>query len=264
MSNQENIKVTANGDVAIVEFDMVGEKVNKLNTAMMNRLQQVIQELKVSSYKCVIFKSNKPKIFIAGADIDEIKSMTTREQFSKAVEAGQRIFCELEDLPMPTIAAIHGACAGGGCEFALACDYRICTDDKSTRIGLPETKLGIIPGFGGCVRLPRVIGLPAAFDIILAGKLLDGNRALKCGLVDKLVNPNILLQQSLSWAAELIKGGSKKRPKTYVAKGLVNILLNSVGKGMVYSQALKGVLKLTHGHYPAQVKAIEVVKKPTQ
>src|SRR5690606_15156310 len=132
---------------------------NKLNTPVMNRLREVIVELKKSSYKAVIFKSNKPKIFIAGADIDEIKKMTAKEQFQRAVQGGQEIFNEIEDLPMPTIAAIHGACAGGGCEFIMACDYRIATDDPSTRIGLPETKLGIIPGFGGCVRMPRIIGL---------------------------------------------------------------------------------------------------------
>ena len=105
MSIQESIKIVPQGDIAVVEFDMVGEKVNKLNTPMMTRLREVIRELAKSKYKAVVFKSNKPKIFIAGADIDEIKSMTTKEQFNKAVETGQEIFNELEDLPMPTIAA---------------------------------------------------------------------------------------------------------------------------------------------------------------
>ncbi|HND85331.1 MAG TPA: enoyl-CoA hydratase-related protein, partial [Pseudobdellovibrionaceae bacterium] len=161
---KNSIRIENKGKIAVVSLDLEGEKVNKWNTQMMGRLREVIQELKGSSYSCVIFKSEKPKIFVAGADINEIRNMKTREEFSRAVEGGQTIFSELEDLPMPTIAAINGACMGGGTEFALACDYRIASDDPSTKIGLPETMLGILPGFGGCVRMPRVIGLQAALD----------------------------------------------------------------------------------------------------
>lgn len=266
MSIQESIKIipqsTPAGDVAIVEFDMVGEKVNKLNTPMMTRLREVIRELAKSKYKAVIFKSNKPKIFIAGADIDEIKSMTTKEQFNKAVETGQEIFNELEDLPMPTIAAVQGACAGGGCEFIMACDYRLAADDKSTRIGLPETKLGIIPGFGGCVRMPRILGLANALDIILAGKLVIPSKAGKIGLVDQVCHPDILMEQAMRKAQEVIKEGGKKRRKTFKAAGMPNVFLESfLGQPVVFSQAKKGVLKMTHGHYPAPLKAIEVIKK---
>ncbi|MCE3011257.1 MAG: 3-hydroxyacyl-CoA dehydrogenase NAD-binding domain-containing protein [Proteobacteria bacterium] len=262
MSFQESIKIIPQGDVAIVEFDMVGEKVNKWNTPMMVRLKEVLGELKKSTYKAAIFVSKKPKIFVAGADIDEIKTLNTREQILKAVDQGQSIFNELEDLPMPTIAAVHGACAGGGCEFLMACDYRIATEDKSTRIGLPETKLGIIPGFGGCVRMPRMIGLQAALDVILAGKLVDGKKAEKIGLVDQVVHPGLLMEVALKKAKEVIESGGKKRKKTFKAQGAVNGILESfVGRGMVYSQAKKGVLKLTHGHYPAPLKAIEVISK---
>lgn len=250
------------GEVAIVEFDLLGEKVNKLSSPVMMRLKEVLSELKKSSYKAVIFKSNKPKIFIAGADIDEIRAMTTKDQFNKAVEGGQEIFNELEDLPMPTIAAIHGACAGGGCEFIMSCDYRIASDDPSTRIGLPETKLGIIPGFGGCVRMPRIIGLPAALDIILAGKLERPAKALKIGLIDQLVHPSILLEQALIKAKEVIKEGGKKRRKTYKPKAAADKFMHSfLGRPVVFSQAKKSVMKLTSGHYPAPLKAIEVISK---
>jgi 3-hydroxyacyl-CoA dehydrogenase/enoyl-CoA hydratase/3-hydroxybutyryl-CoA epimerase len=261
-TTEKSIQIVKKGDIALVEFDMVGEKVNKFNTPMMERLREVIRELKSSSFKAVVFISRKNKIFIAGADILEIKAMTEKSQFEKAVAAGQGIFNELEDLPMPTIAAVAGACAGGGCEFIMACDYRIASEDSSTKIGLPETKLGIIPGFGGCVRMPRMIGLANAFDIILAGKLVPAQKAFKMGLVDQVVYPTILEEQALRMANELIAGGSKKRMKVFKPQGLVPSILESfAGRGVVYSQAKKGVLKATHGHYPAPLKAIEVIRQ---
>ncbi len=261
MSIQESIKIQDMGDIGLVEFDMVGEKVNKLGTPMMTRLREVIAELKKSKFKAVIFKSNKNRIFIAGADIEEIKGITTKDQFDKVVAMGQQIFNELEDLPMPTIAAVNGACAGGGCEFIMACDYRIASEDSSTRIGLPETKLGIIPGFGGCVRMPRIIGLQAALDIILAGKLVNAQKAAKIGLVDQAVHPAIMMDQAVKMAKELIAAGGKKRRKTFEPKGMMNKMLEGALRGVVFSQAKKGVMKMTHGHYPAPLKAIEAIKK---
>lgn len=261
MSIQESIKIQDMGDIGLVEFDMVGEKVNKLGTPMMTRLREVIVELKKSKFKAVIFKSNKNRIFIAGADIEEIKGITSKDQFDKVVAMGQQIFNELEDLPMPTIAAVNGACAGGGCEFIMACDYRIASEDSSTRIGLPETKLGIIPGFGGCVRMPRIIGLQAALDIILAGKLVNAQKAAKIGLVDQAVHPAILMDQAVKMAKEVIAAGGKKRRKTFEPKGLMNKMLEGALRGVVFSQAKKGVMKMTHGHYPAPLKAIEAIKK---
>ncbi len=260
MSIEESVRIVPHGEIAVVEFDLAGEKVNKFSTPVMMRLKAVIAELRKSNYKAIIFKSNKAKVFVAGADIDEIKAMTTRDQFNKAVMGGQEIFNEIEDLQIPTIAAIHGACAGGGCEFIMACDYRIATDDPSTRIGLPETKLGIIPGFGGCIRMPRIIGLQAALDIILNGKLERAQKAFKLGLVDQLVHPGILMDQAMKQAQEAIESG-KKRKKHFKPKGLAAKLLEGVGSGIVFSQAKKTVIKFTSGHYPAPLKAIEVIKK---
>lgn len=262
MSIQESIKIIPQGDLAIVEFDMVGEKVNKFNTPMVLRLKEVVGELRKSKYRAVIFRSNKPKIFIAGADIEEIKNLRTEEDFAKAVHAGQELFNEVEDLPMPTIAAVNGACAGGGCEFILACDYRIASEDSSTKIGLPETQLGIIPGFGGCVRLPRVVGIASALDIILAGKLVAAKKAEKMGLVDRVVHPAILSEQAVLWANEIIKDGAKKRRKKFQPKGAAGKFMESfAGKPIVFSQAKKGVLKATKGHYPAPLLALDVIRK---
>jgi 3-hydroxyacyl-CoA dehydrogenase/enoyl-CoA hydratase/3-hydroxybutyryl-CoA epimerase len=260
MNMEESIRIVPIKDMAIVELDMVGEKINKLNTPMMLRFKSVVEELAKSTYKAVIFVSKKPKIFIAGADIDEISSLKTPEAFNEGVQKGQAIFNLVEDLPMPTIAAIHGACMGGGTEFIMSCDYRIASDDSSTRIGLPETKLGIIPGFGGCVRMPRLIGLQAALDIILAGKSVNATKAAKLGLVDKAVHPAILLNEAIKLAEEGVKKG--KRTKRFVPKGFIaKFLESSLGRKIVFSQARKGVLKLTHGHYPAPLKAIEAIEK---
>ncbi|HEX7673848.1 MAG TPA: 3-hydroxyacyl-CoA dehydrogenase NAD-binding domain-containing protein [Bdellovibrio sp.] len=261
MSIQESIKIVPQGDVAVVEFDLVGEKVNKFSTPVMMRFKEVLEDLKKSSYKAVIFKSNKPKIFIAGADIEEIKSMTTKDQFDAAVKGGQDIMNMVEDLPMPTFAAVNGACMGGGCEFIMSCDYRIASEDSSTKIGLPEIQLGILPGFGGTQRMPRIIGLQAALDIILAGKAVNAKKALKIGLVDKVVHPNLLDDQAMKWAKEVIAAGGKKRRKKFQPKGAVNVILEGIAKGIVFKKAREGVMKATKGFYPAPLEALSVIEK---
>lgn len=262
MSMQDSIRIVSQGDIALVELDLAGEKVNKLSTPVMLRMKDVINELAKSSYKAVVFISRKNKIFIAGADIEEIQRMSTREEYDKAVRAGQDIMNMIEDLKMVTIAAINGACLGGGCEFALACDYRMATDDPSTKIGLPETQLGILPGFGGSIRLPKLIGLQAALDIILAGKAVNAKKASKMGLVDRVVHPAILQDEALKWAKDLVQKGSHKPSKKFHPKGAMNVVLESaLGRPIVFKKAREGVMKLTHGHYPAPLKALEVIQK---
>lgn len=262
MSVQESIRLSYKGEVALLDFDLIGEKVNKLNTPIMMRLKEALEEVRTSKARVLVIRSLKQKIFIAGADIEEIKSMTKREDFEKAVSNGQTIINMIEDLPMPTIASINGACMGGGCELALACDYRIASDDSSTRIGLPETKLGLIPGFGGCVRLPRIIGLQAALEIILQGKTVAGPKALKMGLVDKCVHPGILEVETMKWAEEIVKEGAAKRKKTFSPKNMMGKVLESfVGRAVVFSKSREAVMKTTHGHYPAPLRAVDVISK---
>lgn len=250
------------GTVCFFEMDLAGEKVNKLSTPVMLKMRELLQEVaRSANYKALVFVSKKPKIFIAGADIDEIRALDTKEKFQTAVQQGQSIFNMIEDLNIPTFAMIHGACAGGGCELILACDYRISSDDSSTRIGLPETQLGILPGFGGCVRLPRVVGLQAALDVILAGKLLNAKKANKVGLTDRMVHVNLLEAQTVKYIQEVFKNGGKKRKKTFQPQGLVAKLLEGPLKFVVFSQAKKGVLKATSGFYPAPLKALEVIQR---
>lgn len=254
-------KKIGNDEIAILTFDLPNEKVNKLSTPVMTELKAHIEKLQTSNYKMVVFKSAKPKIFIAGADIEEIQKLKTPQEVQVAVSSGQTIFNQIEDLPMPTLALVHGACAGGGCELILACDYRIATDDSSTRIGLPETKLGILPGFGGCIRLPRTVGLQASLDVILAGKLLNPKKALKIGLVDYVVHVNLLDSFAETQIQKILAGGAKKRRKTFQPRGVVNKLLEGPLKSVVFKKAREGVLKATRGHYPAPLAALDVIRK---
>ena len=177
------------------------------------------------------------------------------------LKTGHGIFNRFESLPMPTIAAINGACLGGGCELALTCDYRIVTDHSSTKVGLPEVRLGLIPGLGGCVRLPRVVGLQAALDIILAGKSVVGKKAVKIGLADECVPGELLEQRVQILLNDILSGQKGKRRKTFKPKGVVHQFLESpLGRGVVFSQARKMLFKQTKGFYPAPLKALEVIK----
>lgn len=255
------IQLTEKNNIATLTFDLPGEKVNKLSTSVMNELKVHLEKLKTSNYKFVVFKSNKPKIFIAGADIEEIKNLKTDEEVRFAVTSGQNIFNMIEDLPMPTMAIINGACAGGGCELILSCDYRIASEDSSTRIGLPETQLGILPGFGGSIRLPRTVGIQASLDVILAGKLLNAKKAQKIGLVDYVVHPNLLESFAEKEIEKILAAGGGKRRKTFIPKGLVGWLLEGPLKGIVFKKAREATMKASKGHYPAPLEALEVVKK---
>src|SRR3989344_1698845 len=164
--------------IVIVTFDLSQEKVNKITLEVGSALETWVQSLeKDSSVKGLVFISGKPDLFIAGADINEILSIATSEEGTRASLEAQRLPNVIEALPFPTVAAIHGACLGGGTELALGFSYRIATDDAKTKIGLPEVQLGILPGMGGCNRLPKLIGLKNALDMILAGAQWP---ALKC------------------------------------------------------------------------------------
>lgn len=259
---KKSLSLRVKDQIGWLELDLEGEKVNKLSEPVLRRLQEVLAEVKKNSeIKVLVVISKKKKIFIAGADINEIKRIKTEEEFLEAVQAGQGIMNEIEDLKIPVIAAIHGACMGGGCELSLACDYRVASDDRSTKIGLPETQLGIIPGFGGCVRLPRVIGLQQSLGIILPGKAVPAVKAKKLGLVDEVMPAPLFAEKVEAFAKEILEKGARKRKKTYQARGIVNTVLDGPLKSVIFSKAKENVMKLTKGHYPAQLEALEVVKK---
>jgi len=250
--------------IAWVTFDLQGEKVNKLSRVVLTELREILTGLQGNkTLKGLIFISAKDSIFIAGADIKEIENIKSAYEGEQAAKEGQSVFDLIASLKFPTLAAIHGACLGGGCELALACTYRMATDDPKTKIGLPEIQLGILPGFGGTQRMPRLIGLQKSLSIILPGKSVDGKKSFKLGLVDALV-PKAWLKDK---AQEFILGLNKKKIKKIKQKrkvqGLPNILLEKtfIGNQIIFSQAKKTVMSQTKGLYPAPLKALEVIQK---
>ncbi len=241
------------GDLAIVWFDLPGEKVNKFSAAVMQEFAGVVDELaQANDIRKVIIASAKPGIFIAGADVSEFSKATSPELAKRYVRLGQDVFQRLSRLPQVTVAAINGACLGGGCELAISCDYRVMADSPKSSIGVPEVKLGIFPAWGGTTKLPRLIGLPAALDIVLNGKTLDAKRAKRVGLVDEVVHPGIVLDVAKQFAARG-KRRDADRTKFYIEG-------NPLTRRLIFSKARKAVLAQTHGHYPAPLKALEVME----
>ena len=174
--------------LATLTFDLPGKKANVFTREVLAELEALLAELRGrSEISILVLASAKPDIFIAGADVDQIASVTDPEIAEGGSRLGQRLFSAWEGLPFPTLAAIRGTCLGGGTELALASSWIAVSDRKDLRIGLPEIRLGIVPGWGGCTRMPRRIGLLASLDLILTGKTVDGARALRTGLAVALL-----------------------------------------------------------------------------
>ncbi|MEA2571332.1 MAG: 3-hydroxyacyl-CoA dehydrogenase / enoyl-CoA hydratase / 3-hydroxybutyryl-CoA epimerase [Acidobacteriota bacterium] len=251
---QNAFTIERDGDLAVVWFDYPGEKVNKFSTWVMQEFSGVVDQLAASTdIKRVVIASRKPGVFIAGADITEFTKVTSPEQAKEYTRFGQQTLHRFSKLPMVTVAAINGACVGGGCELALSCDYRVISDDRKAQIGLPETKLGIFPAWGGTTKLPRLVGLPAALDMILQGKVVDGKRAKRMGLVDEVVPAPILLDVAKAFTQKPKRRGKSAQTKIYMEG-------NPLMRGVIFRKARKSVMELTHGRYPAPLKAIDVME----
>lgn len=242
-----------------LEFDLPGEPVNKITRGVRDELDALLDQLTADAdVRAIILISAKPDSFIAGADIDEFVALQSRDEAWALVRSGQELINKFERLGKPVVAAIHGACLGGGLEAALACTYRIATDHAKTKIGLPEVQLGIIPAAGGCQRLPRLIGVREALDIILAGKQVPGVVAHRRGIVDELVHPAILEDVARRAARRLADGWRPKRDGVSVAE--LALEKNPLGRKVVFATARKQVLKRTGGHYPAPLEALKAVR----
>ena len=239
----------------MLTFDRPDSAANIFDRATMEELKQHLDVIAADSHlKGLILASAKPSIFIAGADISSFSKAARPEDLAELIELGQTVFNRISVLSIPSVAAIHGACVGGGFEICLACDARIASPDKSTKIGLPETLLGILPGWGGSTRLPRLVGLPKALDIILAGKTLAAKPALKCGMIDEIIPREYLVNR----ASQLILSrglGLRKRPAC-LKKSLLN---SGVAARLIAWRVEKQLFKKTRGHYPAPRKALEVI-----
>lgn len=263
METYFGLSLAVENQIAHLVFDFPNEKFNKLSTPVMESLNRAIDWMSANSttIKACLITSAKEGIFIVGADIDEIKNITDPKLGEQGAAAGQAIFTKLEKLPFPVICVINGACMGGGTELSLACHYRLATDSPKTKIGLPEVMLGIVPGFGGTQRMPRLIGLQRSLPLILSGKTLDGVRAYKTCLVDKVIPAAFYERYAEEFVTEILNGKSGKYVERRKVKGMVNVLLETVGKGIIYSQAKKSVMKETKGHYPAPLRALQSVQE---
>jgi 3-hydroxyacyl-CoA dehydrogenase / enoyl-CoA hydratase / 3-hydroxybutyryl-CoA epimerase len=245
---------------AIVTIDLPGHPVNIISRAVRDEFNATFAALEGDpGIAAVAFFSGKADTFIAGADIEEFVRLDSAAAAERLSAEGQEMLERVARFPKPVAVGIHGACLGGGLEFALACHYRVATDHPKTQLGLPEVQLGILPGAGGCQRLPRLIGARAALDIILAGKTERAQKAFRLGIVDELVPPAILRQITLAAARRMASGW---RPRRRRSGGVTGWLLerNPLGRAVLFRVARRHLVERTQGHYPAPLAALEAVQ----
>ncbi len=247
--------------VAVVTFDTPNESVNTLSTRAATEFVQVLASLADDpGIDTLVLLSGKAEGFIAGADIKEFVALESKEDAQRLSIDGQRFMDRVAASPKQVVVAIHGACLGGGLELALAAHYRLASDAPATKLGLPEVQLGLIPAAGGCQRLPRLVGLRAALDMILTGRQVSASHAGRIGLVDEVVPRAILRRAAIEAAGQL----SRKYPAPAHSRrrGPLARLLegNPVGRALVFQRASQRVLKRTGGHYPAPLAALDAVR----
>ena len=253
------LRIERDGAVALLVLDVPGEPVNVLSTTAITEFEAALDALaKDASCTALVLISGKKDGFIAGADIAEFTTLQTAEAAEAMAGRGQAVMDRVDAFPKPIVAAIHGACLGGGTELALACTWRIATDHPKTQIGLPEIQLGLLPGAGGCNRLPRLIGLRAALDIILAGKSERAAKARKIGLVDELCAPSQLRAVAVARALALAARPSARRTSSSVVARVLDG--TPMGRAIVFRTAEQTVRAKTGGNYPAPLAAIDVIR----
>lgn len=253
----------ASDGILKVRIDRRDKSANALSKAMLDELERVIAEIRRNAaVRGVMFLSGKSGSFIVGADVTEMKTMTGGAEAAELSKLGQHVFELLETLHMPTVALISGACLGGGLEFAMSCRYRIADDHVKTLLGLPEVKLGLIPGWGGTVRLPKLVGLVEALPMILTGRMLSGRQARSKGLVHDMVPVEALPFVGEDLLRAVIQRGTAsglfKRP----TRPLITRLTEAFPplRNFAFRKAEGAVRHETKGNYPAPLAAIETLR----
>ncbi|KAL7578408.1 hypothetical protein ACA910_012805 [Epithemia clementina (nom. ined.)] len=256
----QNVEITDSG-VAIVRFDCMGKSVNAISFALADEAKDLwTNDIESNNdIKAVVFTSAKPNTFIVGADIYDIKRTENKQDLIPVIEGGLKLFHRMRAKGVPLVCAVDGPALGGGLEWCLWCDYRICTDNPKTKMGLPEMKLGLLPGFGGTQNLPRLIGLRNALDMMLTGKDIRPDKAKKMGLVDLVVAPASLEKVAIDSALGLANKTLTPKRK---GKSLLDRVLEdtSFGRSIIWSKTKEMVMKETNGKYPAPLKIIDCVK----
>ena len=249
-----NMTLEIKQNIATLTFDLQNEKINKLSFEILKEFKEILNTIENdSSIKALVIDSAKKNIFIAGADIKEIEKLKDEKEVYEALMEVHEIFNKLENLHIPTIAYINGACMGGGLELALACKYRVLSTNEKTKLAFPEIKLGIFPGFAGTIRAPKLIGLVNALDLILTGKTIDAKKAYKIGLADMIFDDAQKEFMLEGFIKKAIYGILKKRVGFHI---LNYAPLNEI----IFNKALKGLEAKVNKDFKAPYKALEVIK----
>ncbi|KAK7808367.1 hypothetical protein U0070_023368 [Myodes glareolus] len=274
MPTRNHINYGVKGDVAVIRINSPNSKVNTLNKEVQSEFVEVMNEIWANDQiRSAVLISSKPGCFVAGADINMLASCTTPQEATRISQEGQRMFEKLEKSPKPVVAAISGSCLGGGLELAIACQYRVATKDRKTVLGVPEVLLGLLPGAGGTQRLPKMVGVPAAFDMMLTGRNIRADRAKKMGLVDQLVEPlgpgiKSSEERTIEYLEEVAitfaKGLADRKVSAKQSKGLMDKLMSYAMtipfvRQQIYKTVEEKVKKQTKGLYPAPLKIIDVI-----
>ncbi|MBI0543718.1 fatty acid oxidation complex subunit alpha FadJ, partial [Dickeya dianthicola] len=242
-------------NIGVITVDVPGEKVNTLKAEFAEQIRAVlVQARRHRGLQGLVILSGKPESFIAGADISMLDACSDAAAAQALAETGQEALEAIARLPFPVVAAIHGACLGGGLELALACDYRLCTPDDSTRLGLPEVQLGLLPGAGGTQRLPRLIGVDRALELILTGRQLQAAQARRLGLVDEVVPHAVLLEAAL----DFIRRGKRQASSPGWRHRL---LMLPYVRRWLFERLRRQTQAKTQGNYPATTRIIDVVRR---
>jgi 3-hydroxyacyl-CoA dehydrogenase/enoyl-CoA hydratase/3-hydroxybutyryl-CoA epimerase len=256
MSEQKAFTLEKRDDgIAIITIDVPGESMNTLKSSFADEVTDLLDSIEEdSAFKGVVVISGKKGSFVAGADIRMISDCETAADAESLARQGQALFDRIEAQKIPFIAAVDGACLGGGLELALACHGRVITDSDKTQLGLPEVQLGLLPGSGGTQRLPRIVGVQQGLTMMLSGKKLRPKQAKKYGLAHEVVPPSILLEA----AVELAKKGKPKKLKA--KQGIVQKVLEGPLSSVLYKKAGEQAQKKAQGNYPAIDRIIDTVK----
>lgn len=243
--------------IAHLIMDVKGDTMNTLKAEFGEEVSQTLKEIRQDqTIKGIVLISGKADSFVAGADVHMLAKCTSASEATTLSRQGQIIFDQLENLSIPVVAAVHGACLGGGLELAMACHAIVCSDSPKTALGLPEVQLGLLPGGGGTQRLPKRVGIQKALDMMLTGKQLRAKQALKAGLVNDVVPNSVLIQ-----TAEKLALSGKVKPKERKLSFMDKLLEgNGLGRNILFSKATKMVLSQTKGNYPAPLKIIDCIR----